>query len=670
MAAQLTTPTIVEDNVIILKMADSKIPEFKEARNRNYIKYGVDNMYPQYLTYLFNKSAKHNAILVGKAFYVFGKGFENGDLIINRLGESLNDVSKKCTMDVEVYGGFRVEVIYNYRGKIAEVYHVDYTTLRLKTDGNYLFNESWDKFTKEEDAIEICAFNPDKPYGNQIFAYNEYRPNVKYYPLPTYIGCNNYIETDIEISKYYLSAIRNGMTPSKMVQFFEGEPPEEKKQKIEGRFKQKFAGAENAGNIILVFSKLPDKKVEISDLSATDLDKQFIEMNKTCQQEIFSGHLVTSPMLFGIKTEGQLGGNTELRLSYNLFQNTYSKPKAQAISKEFEYLLSYSIFEDDYELEPTDPIGTQFDLDAIVDILPKSFILKSVGVPEEDWGDITPTGQPGGQGSTKTMQVNDNIKNLTGRQHQALDRIIRRYKSGRLPERAARTLLRTSLGLSDVDINDLLEIKLSKKNFTLDEVIDVFDGFGDIKDDFEIIKSKAVSFSSVSEKDELQFIEEAFADMTTTEARILELIKKDSKINPQVIANTLRLSVKLVESKIDSLIKRGFIETAETKIGSDIIIERTVPKDILLKDIKINKKPASNIFIKYSYEGPKDDRNRPFCRKLLDLNRLYSRADIERISERLGYSVFDRRGGFWRHPDGEITPWCRHIWKSNIVIQK
>jgi hypothetical protein len=36
----------------------------------------------------------------------------------------------------------------------------------------------------------------------------------------------------------------------------------------------------------------------------------------------------------------------------------------------------------------------------------------------------------------------------------------------------------------------------------------------------------------------------------------------------------------------------------------------------------------------------------------------------------LGYSVFDRRGGFWMHKNGTITPYCRHNWKSNIVIKK
>ncbi len=224
-------------DIIVLKFADSKIPVFKETRNKDYIKYGEDNLYPEYLTYLFNKSAKHNAILTGKANYVFGKGYENGNVIVNRSNDSLNDISHKAILDIEIYGGCRLEIIWSYNGRIAEIYHVDYSCIRKGKDGGFYYKESWKLENRDEEEF-IPSFNPSKPLGSQIFEYNEYRPGVRFYPLPSYIGCNNYIETDIEISKYYLSAIRNGMMPSKMVQFYAGDPTDEKKKEIERRFSQ------------------------------------------------------------------------------------------------------------------------------------------------------------------------------------------------------------------------------------------------------------------------------------------------------------------------------------------------------------------------------------------------------------------------------------------------
>ena len=681
-------------DIIVLKFADSKIPVFKETRNKDYIKYGEDNLYPEYLNFLFNKSAKHNAIIIGKANYVFGKGYENGGVIINRLNESVNDIAKKCILDITIHGGFKVEVVWNMAGKVAEIYHVDYSCMRKGKEGGFYYKESWKLDNRDEEEF-IPAFNPAEPKGTQIFEYNEYRPGIRFYPLPDYIGCNNYIETDIEISKYYLSAIRNGMMPSKMVQFYQGDVTDEKKREIESRFGKKFAGAENAGRFIMVFNSSKDKTVDIQDLSASEVDKQFVELNKTCQQEIFSGHLVTSPMLFGIMEPGKLGGGTELNTAYSIFQNTYSKPKAKAFDKELNYLLKFSIIPGVYELQPTDPIGVQFDVKDVVNSLPKQFVFEILGVPKEMWAlenigsDNRPTptipiAPPTDISvptdiSAPTVMANDNIKNLSAKQHQQVMRIIRQYGQGKLLGPAAKALLRAGYGLTEDDINSLLGIQApAKMSFAeqQDEILAYFDACGDSKNDYEILKSKRVSFNTdlYCEGDEEVFIKEAFKsyDVTYTEDKIIQLIKKDPLISAETIATTIGETVAFVESKIESLIARGYIEQAIENVGLDEIIKRTVidGSSISIPPIKKNQVNPTQIFIKYSYEGPQDNRNRPFCAKMLQLNRLYDRAQIEQFTQRFGYSVFDRRGGFWNKGHGVISESCRHNWKSNIIIKK
>jgi hypothetical protein len=673
-------------DIIILKFADSAVPVFKESKNKDYIFYGEDNCYPEYLTYLFNKSSLHNAIVSSKSLYTFGQGFATGDFTCNRLGESLNDVVKKAVLDVLLYGGFRFEVVYNAMGKVAEIYHPDYSSLRKGKEGGWLYAEEWQQFTKKGDTLFIPDFNPANYLQSQIFSYNEYRPSTKYYPLPDYIGANNYIETDIEISKFYLSAIRNGMMPSKLIQFFNGEPTTDKKGEIERRFKNKFTGSENAGNIILAFNNNATTPISVTDLSATDLDKMFIELNKQVQQQILSGHLVTSPMLFGIKTEGQLGGNTELRTAYELFNNTYAKPKADAISKEITYLLSYSIWPGLYELEPTEPVGNQIDIKDVLDIVPQSYIFKQLGIPEEDLVNVPV--QPGQPGITAqpAAQTNEAIRNLTGRQQQQVERIIRKYKRRQLDEAAAKTLLRTGLGLSEEDINSLLGIQTAPRpgitgmskvsEFTElneDEIIQMFDACGEPAEDFEILKSKSCAFDIDDIEEDERIYKEAFVttQLTATEAKIIDLIRKDPLITSDVIARTIGQSTALVESKIESLTKRGLIEATEQAVGIDTVIARTLTEPLRLPPTIIDGTPTTKIGIKYSYDGPEDEKNRPFCAKLMSLKRLYTRADIEKISARLGYSVWDRRGGFWTRKGTNITtPYCRHKWKSSIVIMK
>lgn len=670
-------------DIIILKFADSAVPVFKEERNKDYIKYGEDNFYPDYLTYLFTKCGKHNAILNGKANYIFGGGFENGNQIVNRNSDSLNDISRKAILDVCIYGGFRLEIIYDYAGKISEIYHVDFNCLRKGKGGEFYFKESWGILgssgrlmnnTREEEK-SIPGFNPSAPKGSQIFDYNEYRPGVRFYPLPDYIGANNYIEADIEISKFHLSAIRNGMAPSKLIQFFKGEPTEDKKREIERRFKNKFGGSENAGNFILVFNNGQEKSVEINDLTASELDKQFDILGKTTTQEIFAGHQVTSPMLFGIMEPGKLGGAQELKTAYEIFINTYAKPKAQGYDREINWLMSFSKWPDKYELEQTDPIGLQFTTSDVINILPKQFIFEKLGIPEDLWNLQTIAGVPAVPlvPSASEINANDNVKNLTAKQHQQLVRIIRQYSKGQLTEAAARTLLKTGLSLNDDDINNLLGIE-SSFEIQEEEIIAMFDACGESKKDYEIIKSKKVSFEIEDlEEDEQIFIREAFKeyDVTITERQIVDLIQKDKRITPKIIAETIGETESYVTSRIANLTKRGYIESKISTVGIDEIIERAVSKDIIKPPIKPGEINPAKISIKYSYEGPQDDRNRPFCAKMMELNRLYNRYDIELISQRLGYSVFDRRGGFYtRKGTNNTTPYCRHNWVSHITIKK
>lgn len=727
---QATPAQVNSPDIIVLKFADSRVPTFKESRNKDYIKYGDDNRYPEYLTYLYNKSAKHNAILTGKALYIFGDGYENGDVKVNRLGDTLNDISKKAILDIEIYGGFRLEIIWNAARRVSEIYHVDYTTLRVSKENGYYYKESWDPLNRDEE-IFIPAFNPLSPVGSQIFAYNEYRPMTRFYPLPSYIGSNNYIETDIEISKYYLSSIRNGMMPSKMIQFFKGEPTEDKKREIENRFSKKFSGSENAGKFILVFNDInASKSVEIDDLSASELDKHMIELNKTCQQEIFSGHLVTSPMLFGIKTEGQLGGNTELKTAYELFVNTYAKPKAGAYDKEANYLMAFSVWPGNYELTPTDPIGWQVPDSLLAQAVSPDDVRVKLGLPviekSEDTlatktlnaingmsplvatkllekltdnevrglaglapkpgGDVLPVTD--GSASTEVAApkldsdepdsaVNSILTNLSAKQLQHVERVIRKYKQGKITEVMARILLQSGLALSDDQINKILGVQPIALSFEQQEdaIIAMFDECGESRDDFEILKSKKVCFTSdlEAEDDEAIFIQEAFKtiDVTKTEATIIEMIKKDPKVTPDVIADAIGQTKSYVNSKLKSLAKRGYLETSIEKVGEDEIVSRVVPETIDIVPPDIKKNPPVQVSVKYSYEVKPDigpsiiPTTRPFCRKMVQLNRLYSRAEIEAISLRLGYSVWDRKGGWWGS-----SPECRHRWQSNIVVKK
>lgn len=484
-------------DIIRLNFHDNKVPEFKEVTNKDYILCGEKNDYPEFLLYLYNKSGKHRAIVNGKTKYIFGGGLDGAGgfattdndkaVTINNDGETMHDVLKKSIKDVEIYGGFRWFVTVDKAGKIADIRHCDYNKFRTakpkdiideKTgekvgeEGHgYLYKEKWIKANGYADREEPTFYpeftgpkEGEKLVGTYVFGYNEPGPGTDYYPLPGYIGCVNAIETDVEMGKAHLSGIKNGMRPSKMIQFYTGDTTDEKKKSVEKRLQGKFSGSENTGNFFLVFNSSKEKTVDVTDLSGTELDKMYDLLARQIEQEIFTGHEVTSPMLFGIKTEGQLGGATELKVAHEIFTNTYAKNKQQDIEQIVNWFGGLMGKGSEYKFKQLEPVGMILDVKDFINILPTQFILDKLGVPKEYTQPAQPTiqpavpGQPAQTTTAPIEAVNDNIKNLTAKQYQQLVRTIREYSKGKITIDVARAMLRAGYGLSESEVDTYLGV--------------------------------------------------------------------------------------------------------------------------------------------------------------------------------------------------------------------
>ena len=639
-----------------------KVPVMKELPNKGWVLFGEDNKFPNLLLNMFNKSSKHNGIVLGKVNYIVGKGFDQ-PMAANPY-ESCNEVLKKVCLDVEVFGGCYIEVQYNQLGKVAAYYHVPYHKVRSSKDNTQFYVKDWDSYKKGEEPKVFAAYNPKEDPAmlknqTQILYYKEYRPGVETYSYPGYMGALNAIQTDIEISKYHLSTITNGMFASKMISFFEGIPTEEEKREIEKGFKSKFTGSENAGNIVLNFGKDPNKRPQMDDLSSTDLDKHFDILAKSIQEELFCAHQVVSPMLFGIRVEGQLGGRSEIRDAYEIFKSTYCNDKQQALEMLFSELTGV-----EKKIIPVEPIGFEFSEATLLQIAPKKWLLEKIGIDASQYPEIA---QPAGAAPTANAPVNENLKNLSGRQWQSLTRIIRKFEKGEISQEQAKLLLKSSLGLNDEEVNTMLSID-NEMQFSAQEKdelwLDALSKCGVSKHNFLIVKSSRFNFAK----------QESFADVTQIETNVLDLIRKDKRITADVIAETLDLEVDSVNEILKRLQKEGRISAKVTRIGQDEIIERKLSEP-LAKQSEL--KPETLGFkIMYSYEWKAgfgaDDKptRREFCARLQDMNKLWSRADIETWSRRLGYSVWDRGGGWYTEPDGSRSKSCRHEWRRVVVMEK
>ena len=616
----------MSNQLMVLTFAEARQPEYREKKGdgEGYIEFGKKNDYPNYLVDLYNKSAKHNAIIKGKVNYITGNGFKIkegvdpiGEQFIEQANrvESLTEILRKASIDIELFGGAYLQIIWSVTGEnLAEVYHVDYTKIRTNADNTqFWYSENWEdrKYKKEV----FNSFNSQLRQGTQIMYLKEYRPNLNAYALPGYFGALNYVESDIEISKHVLGNAQTGFSASKLITLPNGEPSDDEKRQIERKFTDRFTGSDGK-KFILSFVNDASRKPVIEDLGASDITKEdFGNVDKMIQQNIFAGHQITAPDLFGISTPGQLGTRQQMRDSYEIFKNTYVNDKQIFLEQVFSLLAKLHGANSELQIVPVEPIGIDFSEAIILQVAPKQWILEKLGIDMTQYqqAEIVPEEKP-------------------------------------------------------------VEVQQSKVQFSEDEVVSVFEEFGVSKSDYSIFKSREV-FSQIPNKLEedlhLEFAEQALSGL---EANVLDLIQKDKRITAEVIAGTVGVDLDIVNRVLDGLEKRGIIGSSVSR-G---ITERKLSKP--LSELNAPKATTSSFMIRYSYEWrsdiPASERNsadhpsRYFCARLMELDRLYSRAEIESISARLGYSVFDRKGGWWTRPNGQHSPSCRHRWFAQTVIKK
>jgi hypothetical protein len=335
-----------------LEPIKSNIPLYSEKINRKgWINYGTDNLYPEYLKSLLNKSSKHSAIVKGKATLIGGNGFNSTDIstdLNNFIGnpygtEDLNSILSKCSYDIETYGGLCLNIIWsNDRTKISRINYVDPSKIRISTYKDnwdkvesYLYKDDWRDHFKEK-PVEIDGFSTiNKESGSQIYYFKEYRPGCEFYAQPEYLAALTWIECEYEIGRFHLSNIKNGFNPNLLINFIASIPSGEEQDMLIRELRRQYEGTLNAGKTIFTFSEDKDAAPIITPINPNNSDEKFIQLNKEVTDGIFVGHRITNPIIFGIKTPGELGGSNEIVDAMRVFQSNYVNSKQKMLENIF-----------------------------------------------------------------------------------------------------------------------------------------------------------------------------------------------------------------------------------------------------------------------------------------------------------------------------------------------
>ena len=359
-------------------------PEFKTVNNKDYILYGVKNDFPTILKDMMNTSSLHSAILKKKADMSAGKGFEAASLeqknFINNVNgsETLNEIVYKNAYDLALYGGYCFLATWSKDKKsIARIQYIDWSKVRkvkeLEDDSEvairqtegvefYQISADWKQEKKEKYKPEIVqGFSTQyNDVATQLVYVPMYRPGSEdVYPLPDYQACSTYIALDTEIASWHLNSVKNGFTPSMMINLV-GVPSDEEMKQFQRKLEDQYSGSANSSKVILTLSEDESQIPIITPLTLNDSDERYKDLANQVKEQIIIGHRASSTVV-GVATAGKLGTSNEVIEAEAMFQHNVIDQYQYLLETHYNRLMNFNGIDGEITLKQS----TTFDLDEV-----------------------------------------------------------------------------------------------------------------------------------------------------------------------------------------------------------------------------------------------------------------------------------------------------------------
>ena len=384
-------PPKIKDGIHVVNLSSYTAPEIVESKKYDWVGYGDDNMYFQYLIDRYNGSPTNNAAVNGIAEMIYGRGIEATDSeskpeeYAKMKQLFTKDCMKKICYDFKMMGQAALQIIYSKdHSEIVEVSHIPVETLRAeKASGGeirgYYYAADWSEVKQNDKLKRIPAFGMSNE-GMEILYIRPYRAGFYYYSPVDYQGGLQYAELEEEIANYHISNIQNGLQPSMLINFNNGTPDKEARDMIERAIYEKFSGSSNAGKFILAFNDSKELAATVDPIILNDAHQQYQFLSDESMKKVMVSHRIVSPMLVGIKDNSGLGNNAEeLQTASILMDNTVIRPMQVTILDELERVLEFNGIELDIYFKTLQPL----EFTDLTNAISESEIEKETGVKRD-----------------------------------------------------------------------------------------------------------------------------------------------------------------------------------------------------------------------------------------------------------------------------------------------
>lgn len=311
------------------------------------LSYGEDNLYCDRMreTLLLSPLAKQSAAILSS--FIRGDGFENGEVEVNRRGETANDVLRHIADDYSVYGGFALLVNSTGVGVAQEIQHIPFEFVRLglpRQDGSITYckvSNNWEGINSEQlpspnvNATRYKLFNGSQSAANETLSSGRgtvfyYSPRKFEYPLASIDAIVETCQADYEVQVFELSNITNGFLSMSIFKYPTSGSSEEEEEKIRKKLNP-LKGARGANSVIVAgIDEDSEARDLIEQIPANNNDVLFVNTVRNIKERILQ-NFGMPPALAGVLPEGSIFTSQELADSY-----TYMNLKTADIRNTFE----------------------------------------------------------------------------------------------------------------------------------------------------------------------------------------------------------------------------------------------------------------------------------------------------------------------------------------------
>ena len=325
-------------NISIVNLSAYTSPSIQENKKNNYIEYGSDNNYFQYLIDRYLYSATNGAIITGVTNMICGKGLDalDSNRKPNEYAQMKSIIKysdiKKVALERKLLGMAAMQVVMEKK-QVKQVLHFPMHTLRAEKCNNkgqieaWYYHPDWTKKKPSEELKRIPAFGFGNGNEVELYIVQSYVSGFDYYSPIDYSGALPYALLEENIADYQINDCQNGFSGTKVINFNNGVPSEEMRDKMKRDVLGKLTGARGE-KVIIAFNSNAESKTTVEDLPLNDAPAHYEYLSKECFDKLIVGHRVTSPMLLGIRNEGGgLGNNAdEIKTATLLMDNITIKP--------------------------------------------------------------------------------------------------------------------------------------------------------------------------------------------------------------------------------------------------------------------------------------------------------------------------------------------------------